>query len=249
MDSDAAEPGDHGEEGSNDRATSTCRFPASYPDEILTAIRQLVPSSVARILDPFAGPEGVRRLHSTLGDFSFSGTPRSYLGVEIEPEWAQQGESTILGDATKLEDMVEVKAFDPQMIITSPPYGNRMADQYLGDPSGSERHTYAIALGRRLDDASAAKYQWGPKYQQILAESIRSMSIVLPEGGWLLWNIANHYRKHALQLVVPWTVEKILAREFELKRWDTVKTRKMRHGANHELREDYEQLFLFRKTA
>jgi hypothetical protein len=249
MDGDTPESGDHGEEGSDDRTPSSCRFPASYSDEVLASIRQLVPSSAARILDPFAGPEGVRRLHATLGDFSFSGTPRSYLGVEIEPEWAQQGEATVQGDATKLQDLVEVKAFDPQMIITSPPYGNRMADQYLGDPKGSQRHTYAIALGRRLSDESAAKYQWGPKYQQILSEAIRSISIVLPEGGWLLWNIANHYRKHELRLVVPWTVEKILAREFELKRWDTVKARKLRHGANHDMREDYEQLFLFRKTS
>lgn len=249
MDSDAPESGDHDEEGSNDRTPSSCRFPASYSPEILASIRQLVPSSAARILDPFAGPEGVRRLHATLGDFSFSQMPRSYLGVEIEPEWAQQAEATVQGDATKLQDLVEVKSFDPQMIITSPPYGNRMADQYLGDPSGSARHTYAIALGRRLSDDSAARYQWGPKYQKILSESIRSMSIVLPEGGWLLWNIANHYRKGFLQLVVPWTVEKILAREFELKRWDTVKTRKLRHGSNSDVREDYEQLFLFRKTS
>lgn len=248
MADDATESGDHREEGSNDRATSTCGFPASYSGPVLESIRHLTPANAVRILDPFAGPNGVARLMDTLGTFSNS-TGRRYLGVEIEPEWAQQGVDTIVGDATKLRDIPGVVAFAPDCVITSPPYGNRMADQYLGDPSGSRRHTYAIALGRRLDDYSAARYQWGPKYQTIISEGIREIAHILPEGGHFILNIANHYRKHTLQLVVPWAVEMVLKRDFELRSWDVVKAPKMRHGENWEARDDHEQLFLFEKVA
>lgn len=248
MASDAPEPGDHGEEGPEHRTPSTCRFPASYSDEVLASIRRLTPANAVRILDPFAGPNGIARLQTTLGTFSRS-TGRRYLGVEIEPEWAQAGVDTLVGDATKLRDIPGVMAFKPDCVITSPPYGNRMADQYLGDPRGSRRHTYAIALGRKLDDYSAARYQWGPKYQSILAEAVREIAHVLPEGGHFILNIANHYRKHQLQLVVPWAVELVLKRDFEMRSWDSVKARKMRHGENYEARDDYEQVFLFEKTA
>lgn len=244
---DASEPGDHGEEGEEHRATSTCGFPASYSREVLTAIRKLTPASAVRILDPFAGPNGIARLQDTLGTFSNS-NGRRYMGVEIEPEWAQQGVDTVVGDATKLRDIPGVVAFAPDCVITSPPYGNRMADQYLGDAKGSRRHTYAIALGRRVSLDSAAHWQWGPRYSTIISESVREIAHILPEGSHLIWNIANHYRKGVLQLVVPWTVEQILKRDFELKAWDVVKVRKLRHGSNHDMRDDHEQLFLFEKA-
>jgi len=245
---DAEESRDVDQEASDGRTPSTCSFPASYSTPVLDSIRRLTPANAVRILDPFAGPNGIARLADTLGTFSRS-TGRRYLGVEIEPEWAQQGLDTIVGDATKLRDIPGVVAFAPDCVITSPPYGNRMADQYMGDPRGSRRHTYAIALGRTLDDYSAARYQWGPKYQTILSESVREIYNILPEGGHFILNIANHYRKHTLQLVVPWAVELILKRPFELRSWDVVKARKLRDGQNHEARDDHEQIFLFEKVS
>jgi hypothetical protein len=243
---DAEEPGDSGEEAADHRTTSTCGFPASYSPEVLSSIRRLTPASAVRILDPFAGPNGIARLQDTLGTFSNS-TGRRYLGVEIEEEWAQEGVDTIVGDSTKLREIPGVVAFAPDCVITSPPYGNRMADQYLGD--GTRRHTYAIALGKHLSDASMARYQWGPRYQTIFSEGVREIAHILPKGGHFILNIANHYRKHELQLVVPWAVERVLSRSFELKSWDVVKAKKLRHGSNWSVRDDHEQLFLFEKTA
>jgi len=247
MSDDAQEPGDDAEEVADGRATSTCSFPASYSAPVLESIRRLTPAHAVRILDPFAGPNGIARLSETLGTFSNS-TGRRYLGVEIEPEWAQMGLDTVVGDATKLREIPGVVAFAPDCVITSPPYGNRMADQYLGDAKGSRRHTYAIALGRRVSLDSAAHWQWGPRYATILSEGIREIAHILPEGGHFILNMANHYRKGVLQLVVPWAVELVLKRDFELRSWDVVKAKKMRHGANHELRDDHEQLFLFEKV-
>jgi hypothetical protein len=244
---DPEEPGDGNEEDANHRTPTTCSFPAAYSKEVLASIRRLTPAHAVRILDPFAGPTGIARLSETLGTFSNS-TARRYLGVEIEPEWAQEGLDTLVGDATKLREIPGVVAFAPDCVITSPPYANRMADQYLGDPKGSRRHTYAIALGRTLDYDSAARYQWGPRYQTLMSESFREIYAILPEGGHFILNIANHYRKHTLQLVVPWAVEQILKRPFELRAWDVVKARKLRDGQNHELRDDHEQLFLFEKV-
>lgn len=101
--------------------------PAKYSPGIidqLTAVlvTHLPPAPLfpPKVLDPFAG---TGRIHQLRG--------RGYetTGIEIEPEWAATSPWTMVGDATRLP-------FDPQSfdaVVTSPCYGNRMADTYAGD--------------------------------------------------------------------------------------------------------------------
>lgn len=102
--------------------------PAKFSDPILDAIEAELrshlfgPDSV--LCDPFAGVGRVHELAERLGCDS--------IGVELEPEWAATHSRTICGDSTALSALVGPYAGQVDAIVTSPAYGNRMADQYLG---------------------------------------------------------------------------------------------------------------------
>lgn len=120
--------------------------PATFSDNVLVAIGQLAlrhpvitPDVAPFIIDPFAGTgklitwaeeEGLARLRP---DEDAKGG-WTVIGVDLEPEWAAWHPNVIAGDARNIHvDHPEwVGAVDA--IITSPAYGNRMADQYAGEP-------------------------------------------------------------------------------------------------------------------
>lgn len=148
------------------------RHDAQYSDEVLRVIRRLLHSTrdpvEGLICDPFAGP-GLK-----LDQFA----REDLYGLEIEPEWAEVTDRVRCGDALSLSAYLE----GTKTIVTSPCYGNRMADKYLGakckechgtglkgafpcavcsgsgrDPEDQKRRfSYAIALGRVPSAGSAA---------------------------------------------------------------------------------------------
>ena len=127
--------------------------PAKYADVVLAEIASLLAAESdgqrLKVLDPFAG---VGRIHELDHDT---------VGVEIEKEWAAAHRATLVGDATSLPFLDQ--SFDA--IVTSPCYGNRMADHHEAR-GASRRHTYRHALGRPLSPNSAGALQWGEQYRQ-----------------------------------------------------------------------------------
>ena len=145
-----------------------------------------------RVLDSFAG---IGRIHDL---------PHNTVGVELEPEWAQQHPNTEVGDATKLR--FRANSFDAY--ATSVCYGNRMADhhenndlckkcegagfwheQYDNRPkwwkvtcdickgSGiSHRRSYKHYLGRDLSPNNAGELLWhdGPRGKPYRSLHIKS---------------------------------------------------------------------------
>lgn len=73
------------------------------------------------VLDPFAGVGGIHQL---------ADPDTVTVGVELEAEWADRHDWTLQGDATALPFADD--SFSAA--VTSPAYGNRMADAYLGEP-------------------------------------------------------------------------------------------------------------------
>lgn len=103
--------------------TEVREHPARFSKKVLATIRQvLMPEVIAvghlSVLDPFAGVGGVH----DLAEQSIS-----TVGVELEPEWAHAHPDTIVGS---------VLALPPEWrgrfgaLVTSPCYGNRMADHH-----------------------------------------------------------------------------------------------------------------------
>lgn len=203
------------------------RHPAKYSDALLPVIRDfLEPTRTITVLDPFAG---TGKIHSLQADGFIT------VGVELEEEWASQSRYTIQGNALDLQ--FEDEIFDA--IVTSPCYGNRMADTYDGR-DGSRRNTYRIALGRPLSEDSSAGLQWGPNYREFheaaWAEAVR----VLRPGGVFVLNSKDHIRQGERIPVTQWHVGELERQGLWADKWQRVETPGNRHGANGNARIDYE---------
>lgn len=216
----------------------TVTHPAKFSASVLEAVEQVLDERefTGYILDPFGGVGGIHDLWTNTR-FTYS--------VELEPEWAFQraGFCSMHGDATQLT--FRDGSFDA--VVTSPPYGNRMADSYAGDAKESRRHTYRIALGRPLTEGSAASLQWGTKYQAAMTQALSEMDRVLRPGGLVILNLSNHIRQGQLVPVCDWYLRQADALGLVLEDEVPVATPRNRHGANAELRDTNEWLFVMVK--
>lgn len=213
----------------------TVQHPAKFSANVITAIKAVLDERAFKgyILDPFAGVGGALELASLQ-------PMRIIIGVELEPEWAACSPYIYQGDARHLPFIDDT--FDA--IITSPPYGNRMADSYGGDAKGSRRHTYRVALGRPLTSGSAAGLQWGTAYQETMAAALADMDRVLRPGGLVVLNLSNHIRKGKLIPVCDWYLRECGKLGWLLVDEVPVATPRNRMGANAELRASSEWLFV-----
>jgi hypothetical protein len=225
---------------SNDRAgvgvaDEVTKHPAKFNDKILDAIASLLPDDELDILDPFAG---VGRVHElmTRNEKWFT------FGIELEKEWARVHHRTIKGNA--LDIHWEIGMFDA--IVTSPCYGNRMADVYVGPPNRVS-HTYRLYLGHDLSPGSSAGLQWGEKYKIFhrlaWAEATR---IVKPDGLFVL-NIKDHYRASKLMPVTRFHARTLTQLGWKEQKRVEVDTPGQRHGQNHEARVEFESVILFHR--
>lgn len=215
---------------------------AKFTDSILDELTNLLIQYdvVGEVLDPFAG---VGRVH----ELTLRVPGLETFGVEIEREWASQHERTWEGDSRFLVDLDRVWGFGPfDAIVTSPAYGNRMADSYAGDAKGSRRHTYRIALGRPLTDGNGASMQWGRGYRSLHSQVWAQCAQVLKPGGMAFINVKNHIRGGVEQNVVGWHIAELIRQGFTIEEVRWVDTPGMREGQNHELRVDGERIIVAR---
>ena len=212
--------------------------PARFSGPIMEEL-ELVVRSVAdamgrpiKVLDPMAGVGTIHRLAFLQGVET--------VGLEIEPEWAVQHPATIEGDATEMP--FPSSSFD--IVAFSPPYGNRMADQFVSKDN-TRRITYYHFLGRRLHENSAAGMQWGDDYrktmQKILIESKRVTS------NLVIINVSDFVRSASTVPVVRWYVDTMLGLRFKVIRDTSIETQRMRYGANGKLRVPFERVITFQK--
>lgn len=227
---------------------TVAKHPARFSADILAHLadelhRELVPRTEAlKVLDPFAGVGGVHKLGHD-GDEVLA--PIVTVGVELEAEWAAAHPQTICGDARHLVPAIfEARTFDA--VVTSPAYGNRMADAYDGR-DGTRRYTYRTSLGRPLSPGNGAALQWGASYRLLHLDVWRQVWEVLKPGGLFLLNVKNHVRKGEEQRVTEWHMGVIKGLGFGLERFDVIATDGLPHGANAQLRTDGERVVAFRK--
>lgn len=202
-----------------DTTTDLRPHPATFSKKVLTTIRQVLqPEAVARghlkVVDVFAGCGGVHDLAEQA---------ISTVGVELEPEWAHAHPDTFVGSVLDLPTAPDgsdwTRRFDA--LVTSPCYGNRMADHHeakdrcracdgagwmigVGDAAPprvtcrtckgtglTERNTYRHKLGRMPSEGSSAVMQWGPRYRAFHEDAWRAARRCLAPGALVVLNAKN----------------------------------------------------------
>ena len=132
------------------------------------------------------------------------------------------------------------------MVVTSPTYGNRMADHHNAK-DGRRRITYTHNLGRTLTPGNSGAMQWGDEYRHLHRLSWKEVERVLPMGGLFVLNVSNHIRKGQEIPVVQWHRDAVLAMGFTVERDVEVPTARLRYGANHAARIEREHVLCLRK--
>lgn len=191
----------------------------------------------ARILDPFAGTGRIHDLHPEWDT----------VGVELEPDWAALHPRTRQGSALDLPTGLGTFA----AVVTSPCYGNRMADSHnAADPE--RRRSYTHDLGRTLHPDNTGTLHWrnGGKgslgYRDFHEQAWGQVVTVLDPGGVLVLNIKDHYRDGLLQPVSAWHTAVLGSLGLNYIDSQSVTTPRLRAGANRELRAP-ELVFVFGK--
>ncbi len=202
------------------------KHPAKFSDEILDVIEPLI-NGLTDVVDVFGGTGKLRTI-----------CPTATI-VELESEWAPKG--AFIGDATDLPTEWSGRF---EACVTSPCYGNRMADTYV---DGSDRITYTARLGRKLSANNAGSMQWGAKYRELHEKAWREVHRILKPSGLFVLNVSDHIRKGKRVYVSQWHLSTVKSLGFLLIDVKAVKTRRMRRGQNYDKRVDEEYIYVFRK--
>lgn len=239
--------------------------PAMFSRELLAPLAATI-AGCRSVVDPFAG---TGRVHAIA---ELAGVPRS-VGIELEAEWSNAelfggpDRLQIVGDS--LVELPKLGAASFGAVLTSPAYGNRMADKHeardkckscagsgvLGHGECkvcrglglSRRNTYRHRLGRALSENNGGGMQWGPDYRDLHRNVWRESVAVLQPGGRFVVNCSNHIRQGALVDVCAWHRDVLVELGMVLVEVIEVETRRQRHGANGHLRVAGEEIIVMSK--
>lgn len=234
-------------------------------------LRTLLDAEVAErgpvaVFDPFAGIGTVHELSSeNVATFA----------IELQPEWAAAHPDTHCGNVLDIPKLCSGMEFD--VLVTSPCYGNRMADSHdaqdkcrscagTGRVDAVEcsackgsgltlRNTYTHALQRSgvdiVRDDNAAVMQWGPRYRQFHEQAWALCDSVLTPGALVLLNVKNHIRTldgvQRVQRVVEFHLNVWLCMRYTIERAVPISTRGLAYGANSDVRTPVELILALRK--
>lgn len=209
------------------------RHPAKYTDALLPVFAKYL-EGATRILDPFGGTGKIFALAELLPWWV------QIEAVEIEPEWAALNPRTTLGNALALP-WSDGYFSD---IVTSPAYGNRMADCHVARDT-SRRNTYTHAIGRKLHPDNSGAMQWGKQYREFHIRAWTEARRVLCPGGVFILNIKDHIRNGRTVAVTQWHIDALTILGFHLTEHVRVDCPGNRQGANGNARIDYESVIKF----
>jgi SAM-dependent methyltransferase len=214
------------------------KHPAKFSDQILSEISGYIKPGWM-ILDPFAGTGKVAMLKKY--------EPTIHVTCnEMEKEWCFNEPLVDVWNVGDAEFMTWAGDNTYDAIITSPTYGNRMADHHNAK-DGSRRHTYTHCLGHQLHDGNTGKMQWGDDYKKKHIRVYKECHRVLKRDGIFIINISDHIRKGIQVPVSRWHASILKKIGFILLERKAVETPRLRHGENHQARVKRENIFIFKK--
>ena len=223
--------------------------PAKWSDVLLEVIYRDYIEDNDIILDVFGGT-------GKIGKLKEYGCENIFISQEIEEEWALQGVNSeidfcFIADATSSNHYEKYTELGVNFIITSPAYGNRMADKHEAK-DGSKRYTYKHLINRKLHDNNSGGYRFygahkRNKYHIIHEATWLNCYNMLPQGGKFLLNCSNYLVKGVEILVTEWHIDLLKRIGFTLIEEQMVKTPRLRVGQNSDKRVIGERLCLFKK--
>ncbi len=214
------------------------RHPAKYSDALLMHLLNAA-EGYERILDPFAGT-------GKIGALKALGHIGSIHANDLEKEWLAPNLHGC--DVVTFQD-AEFLDYPPEYfdaIVTSPTYGNRMADHHKAK-DGSRRVTYTHCLGRPLHPENTGAMHFGDRYCDKHARIYAHLNQLLRPGGRWVVNVSNFIRAGVEVDVVSWTEKTLNALGLQTVEIIAVKTPRMGFGANAEKRVDHEHIIILQK--
>jgi len=224
------------------------KHPAKYSPQIVEAIRNIIAplhEDAIRVLDPFGGVGGIFDITNRMEAIATC--------VEIEPEWAavaiEHAASLSYFGNVECADFFKwadtcMKQFD--FVITSPTYGNRMADHHEARED-SKRNTYRHVLGRPLSENSSAAMQWGAEYRAFHMKAWAAVFRLVRPGGYFILNVKDHIRKDAKMPVTTWHKTAAQMCGFNYITQYKVPVKGNGQGQNGKVRVDHEMIYVFQK--
>ena len=131
-------------------------------------------------------------------------------------------------------------------IVTSPTYGNRMADHHNAKDN-SKRITYTHYLGHELSFENTGRMQWGQQYQDKHRRIYKNIYTLLKPNGLFVLNISNHIRKGEEQYVTEWHIKTLKDLGFEVIQEIQVPTKRMKFGKNNQRRINHENIIALQR--
>lgn len=211
--------------------------PAKFSNELLPTISKY---AYGIILDPMGGVGKIGLLKKQ------KDCRVSHIVInEIESEWAEQAfgnmvDAVLIGDARYLTGRYDC-------IVTSPPYGNRMADNFKAFKPDSMRRRYAGDLGRNPSIGSVACKHWGRGYQEMMIEIYDNIIVNVKFDRFIL-NVSNFIRDFKEIDVIGFYIEYFKSKGFCVLAHEKVITRRQKGvGANTNLRVLTESIIVFER--
>ena len=135
-------------------------------------------------------------------------------------------------------------------MVTSPCYGNRLADHHEAR-DGSTRRSYTHDLQRMTEDPqravhpdNAGRLQWGPSYRRFHVRAWGEVYRVLRTSGVFVLNVSDHVRRGAVTPVTDWHLQCLGELGMTVEERVEVGTPRLRYGANSRARVGYETVAL-----
>lgn len=132
--------------------------PAKYSNELLPILAKYAFGHVVDIMGGTGKAGLLKKFQPSITKVTIN---------ELEPEWATQAtennvDEIIVGDAAKLKINCDV-------IVTSPPYGNRLADNFKSSKPRPKTMAYALDLKRDPSEGSVCCKHFGRGYEDLMA--------------------------------------------------------------------------------